>query len=75
MRDLRTGTARIVLDAESRRGYRLGVRLIPVGLYFPEEDRFFSDGVVVFGEDLELAPFLAQHRTDPKGAVRALTLA
>lgn len=75
VRDLRTGTARIVLEAESRRGYELGVRLIPVGLYFPEEDRFFSDGVVVFGEDLTLDPFLAQHRTDPSGAVRALTLA
>lgn len=75
VRDLRTGTARIVLEAESRRGYRMGVRLIPVGLYFPEEDRFFSDGVVVFGEDLALTPFLAQHRTDPTRAVRALTLA
>ena len=75
VRDLRTGTARIVLEAESRRGYQLGVRLIPVGLYFPEEDRFFSDGVVVFGEDLALDPFLAQHRTDPTGAVRTLTLA
>ena len=75
VRDLRTGTARIVLEAESRRGYRLGVRLIPVGLYFPEEDRFFSDGVVVFGEDLPLDPFLAQHRANPTGAVRTLTLA
>ncbi len=75
VRDLRTGTARIVLEAESRRGYRLGVRVIPVGLYFPEEDRFFSDGVVIFGQDLILDEFLTQHRVDPGGAVRALTLA
>ena len=73
VRELRTGTARIVLEAESRRGYRLGVDLIPVGLYFPQEDRFFSDGVVVFGEALVLDPFSAQHRTDRSGAVRALT--
>ena len=73
LRDLRTGTARIVLESEARDGYRLGVQLIPVGLYFPQEDRYFTDGVVVFGEPIPLDPFLAQHRQHAGKAVRALT--
>ena len=75
VRELRTGTARIVLEAEERRGYDLNVAVVPVGLYFPEEDRYFSDGVVVFGEPMDTTPFRAQHARDPRGAVDALTAA
>ncbi len=73
VRDLRTGAARIVLEAERSRNYRLGVTVVPVGLYFPEEDRYFSDGVVIYGPPLDTTPFRAQHKTDPNGAVHALT--
>jgi hypothetical protein len=75
VRELRTGTARIVLEAEERRGNALNVAVVPVGLYFPEEDRYFSDGVVVFGEPIDTAPFRAQYADDRSGAVTALTAA
>ncbi len=75
VRELRTGTARIVLETEARSGYRLGVQVVPVGLFFPEEDRYFTDGVVVFGKPILLDPFCAQHRDRPGHAVRALTKA
>jgi 1-acyl-sn-glycerol-3-phosphate acyltransferase len=75
VRELRTGTARIVLEAEARRGYDLNVAVVPVGLYFPEEDRYFSDGVVVFGEPIDTTPYREQHADDPRGAVDALTAA
>ena len=75
VRELRTGTARIVLETEARTGYQLGVQVVPVGLFFPEEDRYFTDGVVVFGKPILLDPFCAQHRERPGHAVRALTKA
>lgn len=75
VRRLRTGAARIVLEAEARNAYALGVHVVPVGIYFPEEDRFFSDGLVVFGAPMDIGPLCERHATDPQGAVRALTAA
>ncbi len=48
---------------------------MPVGLYFPEEDRYFSDGVVVFGAPIDTRPYRRQYRTDPGEAVASLTAA
>lgn len=73
VRELRTGTARIVLEAEERNDYELNVRVVPVGLYFARSDRFFSDGVVVFGRALDTTSFREQHAVDPAAAVRGLT--
>ena len=73
VREVRTGTARIVLEAEARHDYRLGVQVVPAGLYFPDVDRFFSDGAVAFGPPIDTAPYLAQHATDSQAAVRAFT--
>ena len=73
VRELRSGTARIVLEAEARNDYALEVQLVPAGLYFPQVDRYFSDGAVAFGAPIDTRPFRAQHRDDPGGAVRALT--
>ena len=73
VRELRSGTARIVLEAEHRNDYALGVQVVPAGLYFPQVDRYFSDGVVAFGAPIDTAPFLAQHRHDTSGATRAFT--
>ena len=75
VRDLQTGTARVLLEAEARHNYTLGVALIPVGLYFPTQDQLFSDGAILFGTPIDTVPYLEQHRTDPRGAIRALTAA
>ena len=75
VRHLRSGAARIVLEAEARNGYALGVQMVPVGIYFPEEDRFFSDGLVVFGAPMDIRPLCDRHAVDPQAAVRALTAA
>lgn len=73
VRELRSGTARIVLEAEERNDYALGVQVIPAGLYFSDVDRYFSDGAVAFGAPIDTAPFLAQHAHDRGGAARAFT--
>lgn len=70
---IKTGTARIVLEAEARHGGRLGVRLIPVGLTFDVRKSFRGGVLVSFGEPLHLTSHLARYATAPPEAVEELT--
>lgn len=73
MFEIKTGTARIALGAEARNDYQLGVKIVPVGLNFENRDRFLSSVLVRFGKPIEVADFAAQHASDAREAVRALT--
>ena len=73
VRAIKTGAARIALGAEARRDFTLGVRVVPVGLNYVERERFHTAALVRFGEPIVVADYQAQHRTDPRAAVRALT--
>ncbi|MEM9865526.1 MAG: 1-acyl-sn-glycerol-3-phosphate acyltransferase [Myxococcota bacterium] len=66
VRDIKTGCARIALGAG-------GVTIVPVGINYEERDRFLSRVLVRFGEPISTERYEAQHKTDPRGAVRALT--
>lgn len=57
LQPLKTGAARIVLEAERRFG-PLGVRVVPVGLIYDEKERFRSRVLVQLGEPLDPAPEL-----------------
>jgi 1-acyl-sn-glycerol-3-phosphate acyltransferase len=72
LQPLRTGAARIVLEAERRFG-PLGVRLVPIGLLFDERGTFRTRTLVVVGEAIDPAPELAASASDEPAAVRALT--
>ncbi|UCG38357.1 MAG: 1-acyl-sn-glycerol-3-phosphate acyltransferase [bacterium] len=52
LRPLRTGAARIALETV-RSGQAPGLLIVPVGLHFPEKDRFRSDVWVRFGKPLD----------------------
>ncbi|TNF28122.1 MAG: hypothetical protein EP329_18430 [Deltaproteobacteria bacterium] len=70
---VKTGAARIALDAEAAADGALDVAIVPVGLNYLVRQAFRSDVHVAFGEPIPVAEFLEQHATDPRGAVRALT--
>ena len=80
LQPLRTGAARIALEAELERG-PLGLRIVPVGLVFEERGTFRSRALVVVGDPIDPAPEVAAARgdgTDAGGgaevaAARALT--
>ena len=72
LQELRTGAARIVLEAEAEHG-PLGVRIVPVGLVFDDRERFRSRVLLRVGAPLDPAPEVARHAADRAGAVRALT--
>lgn len=72
LRPLRTGAARIVLEAEARLG-PLGTRIVPIGLHFEERERFRSRALVVVGDPIDPAEEVALYSRDPVTAVRLLT--
>ncbi|MEK6665179.1 MAG: lysophospholipid acyltransferase family protein [candidate division NC10 bacterium] len=72
---IKTGAARIALEAEARHEGKLGLALIPVGLTFEARKSFRNRVLVTFGEPIEFQPYLDHYREDPRKAVDALTTA
>jgi 1-acyl-sn-glycerol-3-phosphate acyltransferase len=71
---IRTGTARMLLEAEALAGGRLNVALVPVGLVFQEPGTFRSGrALILVGPPVATADLVSMHATDPDTAVRLLT--
>jgi 1-acyl-sn-glycerol-3-phosphate acyltransferase len=73
LRPLKTGAARIALSAEAEHDGKLGVTLVPVGLYYERKELFRSSVLLVVGEPIAVAPRLGDYRRDERAAVAALT--
>jgi glycerol-3-phosphate O-acyltransferase / dihydroxyacetone phosphate acyltransferase len=73
LRPLKTGAARIALSAEAEHDGKLGVTVVPVGLYYERKAIFRSSVLLAVGEPLAVAPLLADYRRDERGTVTALT--
>ena len=73
LRPLKTGAARIALSTEAEHDGRLGVTLVPVGLYYERKALFRSSVLLVVGEPIAVAPLLADYRRDERQTVEALT--
>jgi 1-acyl-sn-glycerol-3-phosphate acyltransferase len=69
----KTGAARIVLEAEARNGYELGVKLIPVGLHFFSRSHFRSRVLVNLGEPIPLVKYFTRYHKDQIDGVSGLT--
>lgn len=72
LQPLKTGAARIVLQAE-REHPGLGACIVPVGLLFDAKETFRSRALVQVGEPVDPAPEIAIEESDPVAAVRSLT--
>lgn len=72
LQPLRTGAARIVLEAE-RKFPGLGARIVPVGLLFDAKETFRSRALVQVGEPIDPAPEIAMQERDPMAATAATT--
>jgi glycerol-3-phosphate O-acyltransferase/dihydroxyacetone phosphate acyltransferase len=73
LRPLKTGAARIALSAEAEHDGRLGVTLVPVGLYYESKATFRSTVLLSIGEPIDVAPLLPEYRRDERATVGALT--
>lgn len=70
---IKTGAARIALEAQARHAGQPWLTLIPVGLNFEARKSFRSRVLMAFGEPIPLAPYLPHYRDDAWKAVDALT--
>ena len=73
LRPLKTGAARIALSAEAEHDGKLGVTVVPVGLYYERKAMFRSSVLLVVGEPIAVAALLGDYRRDERAAVAALT--
>jgi hypothetical protein len=70
---LKTGTARIALEAEAAHDFRLGVRVVPVGIHFETPRRFRSRVLLRAGVPLVPGTYAERYREDPRRAVEEFT--
>jgi glycerol-3-phosphate O-acyltransferase/dihydroxyacetone phosphate acyltransferase len=72
---LKTGAARMALVAEEASGWRLGVRVVPLGLTYHRKHSFRSRVVAGTGEPVVVAEWRSAYEADRAAAVRSLTAA
>lgn len=70
---LRTGAARIALSAEATAHWRLGLRIVPIGITYRRKSLFRGSALAVIGDAFDLADQRATYEADPAAAVRAVT--
>ncbi len=70
---LRTGAARIALLAEHESDWRLGLRIVPIGLTYRHKTRFRGRVVSQVGEPIRVADWRDHYDRDAHDAARDLT--
>lgn len=73
VREFKTGAARIAFGAESRNDWKLGVKIIPIGLSYSAPHLFRSDVVVNCGEAVWVRDWAESYRQNPSKAVAEFT--
>ncbi len=74
VRPFKTGAARIVLGSESRNDWKLGVKILPVGLSYSAPNLFRSEVLVHFGEPFTAESWVAANAENHEKAVENFTL-
>lgn len=70
---LRSGASRIALSAESETGWQLGLRIVPVGLWYQNKTVFRSTVLLVIGEPFTLSSYASSYAERPQRTVQAVT--
>lgn len=73
LRMLKSGAARIALEAERRNEGKLNLRVIPVGLVYSEPEKFRSSVLVSVGEPVDVVSFLEAYTQDSLKTARQVT--
>ena len=73
LRKLKSGSARIALQAELRNDKKLGLRIIPIGLNYIQPEKFRSSVLANVGAPIDPVPYVDLFREDNLKAARQLT--
>ncbi len=72
LRQLKKGICRIAFQAEEASGFKMNIKIIPVGLEFSHYSRYRQVLTVVYGKPIEVSEFHDLYRTSPEIALNAL---
>lgn len=70
---IKTGAARIALGAEAAADYKLGVKILVVGLNYSDPHRFQSHLFMNMDAPIDVSEFYEKHKEDPFKAAQELT--
>ncbi len=73
IREFKTGTARIVLEAESKANFSLNIQILPVGLTYNDPLKFGSDVVAEVGKPFTAKNWQAAYAENPHLAAEDFT--
>lgn len=73
LQDIKTGTARIALGAESRNDFELDVKILSIGINYSDAPSFQSDVWINVEELIHVKDYRMQYHEDDRNAVRELT--
>lgn len=73
LRKIKTGAARIALGAEKEYDFKLGVKIVPVGLNYTKSSRFRSELFVHFSEAIDVKDYMEDYHQDEIATAKELT--
>jgi len=73
LRELKSGTARIALEAERRNKGKLNLRIVPMGLFYSEAERFRSSVMITIDKGLTVTDHLEAFEENMSLAAKKLT--
>ncbi|MFT5778016.1 MAG: 1-acyl-sn-glycerol-3-phosphate acyltransferase [Crocinitomicaceae bacterium] len=73
LRELKTGAARIALEAETRNGGKLGIKIVPIGLIYVQGEQFRSSVLANIGETIDPSHHYDEYQLHPSPTGKKLT--
>lgn len=73
VKKVKKGAARIAFGAEESRNFKMGLKVIPVGINYTNSEHFHSDVLVRFGEPLVLSDYKESYTESPSKAMLEVT--
>lgn len=73
LRELKSGTARIALDAELKNSGNLKLKIVPVGLNYLQAEKFRSSVLVNVGKKISVNEYLEDYKKDGGKTAKRLT--
>lgn len=73
LRQLKSGAARIALEAEKRYDKKLGVKVVPIGLIYLRAEKFRSSVMINIGEGIPIAGYVDKYAENGIATARELT--
>jgi 1-acyl-sn-glycerol-3-phosphate acyltransferase len=72
LQTLKKGVQRIVFQAEEKNGFKLGVKVIPIGINFANYWNFRSDILINFGKPIDLDEYNEIYKANPQKGMLSL---